>query len=83
MGAALLWPFFRCARGDEVEVVKPDSPLWTTPAADGPGPFAHLEIPDNLGEIAAQVVRDSAEELKRRLTPYSQPRMPPLWRMLR
>lgn len=52
------------------EKPRADSPLWTTPAAPGPGPFAHLEIPDNIDEIAAQVVRDSAKELERRLAPY-------------
>ncbi|KKM97854.1 hypothetical protein LCGC14_1163910 [marine sediment metagenome] len=48
-----------------------DSPLWTTPAAPGPGPFAHLTIPANIDEIAAQVVRDSMAKLKKRLAPYN------------
>jgi hypothetical protein len=63
--------------------MKPDSPLWTQSAKPGPGPFAHLEIPDNIDEIAAQVARDSVAELKKRLAPYNQPGMPPLWWMLR
>ena len=49
-----------------------DSPLWTQPASED-DPFAHLEIPDNLDEIAAQVARDSIAELESRLAPYKTP----------
>ncbi|KKN21946.1 hypothetical protein LCGC14_0920110 [marine sediment metagenome] len=47
-----------------------DSPLWTNPASDEEL-FAHLVAPDNLAEIVAQIVAESAQRLAERLKPYN------------
>ena len=55
-----------------IEKTRADSPLWTTPAAPGPGAFANLEVPDNINEIAKEIAEcpKFRAMLERRLAPY-------------
>jgi len=66
------------AVGTAMKRNEPDSAIWTNPASDL-DPFAHLVVPDNLDELAAEAARVSDRNLARRRAKF---RTRPSWQLL-